>query len=329
MCPNIEKNCCDEDTYKSMNIWWDDSGEMSMNRIWHFKISSMFEEMKMLKEVYYPEIHKYIETEPQFQDVECSLAYNVAKDMVLVNAFKEFFESYVLTAKKCWQYSINFMRGLMCSVCDFSSTFYFSEKEFNIDDSECWKFNEHCASHLKATIVFLEYVKLFTQIGSCRELGSVIDAAQKPYISKYNQNMVNLCMQNKKSGYCKEVCKQSMPWTGVTLLEQKRFEDIKKLLFSIKHYFPSKKFTKRADETNDAWQTSKDMKLIKLLNQATIKPNAFNITKFYNATQGLSLERLGFLDIKEFIGNADRIVYFAAVLNITWMAVLIAFTMFN
>ena len=150
------------------------------------------------------------------------------------------------------------MRGMMCGVCDFSSTFYFTGRVFYIDESECWRYTENCGFHLKATIVFLEYVKFFAQLGSCKEKGIVIDDAEKPYIYQSSQTIINLCLQNDKSNYCKETCEKYMPWTGITLMEQRKFDDIFKLLFKIKHFFPDEVYTRASDETIDTWETSKD-----------------------------------------------------------------------
>ena len=332
MCPNVEKNCCDEDTYKSMNIWWDDSGEMSMNRIWLKKVETMISEMKLQKEVYFPKIEAFLESQKSktFGDIECKVAVRNAQMLHKIKAYQQFFETYPKTSGKCWQYTINFLRGTMCAVCDQSSTYYFSEKMFAIDSTECWRYMDACQFQLKATVVFLNYVKSFAALGSCKLKGIVEDDAEKPYIYFHDQNVVDLCLQNKHSNFCKSTCEMYMPWTGITYMEQLHFDDINRLIFQIKHYFPDAQYTQAADETVDTWDTSKDTSLINILNKPLIRDNAFNITKFYDPkAAGLSLERLGFIDLKEFIAKENKVHYYAAIISISWLACLLAMATLN
>lgn len=333
MCPNVQKNCCDDDTYKSMYVWWDDSGEMSMNRIWLKKIDKMMTQMKIQKEVYFPKIKAFLESKEatEFTDIECMMTRRNADMLMKVNAYHQFFENYPLTSQRCWQYTIDFMRGLMCGVCDTASTIYLSEKMFSVDKSQCWSYMEACNGQLKATIVFLNYVKNFAALGSCKLKGIVEDDAQKPYISEQDQEITNLCLQFPRSVYCIQVCEKYMPWTGITLMEQNFFDDIFNLIFQIKHYFPDAEYTVAADQVVDTWETSKDHDLISLLNkQVVIKEDAFNVTDYNsNKAAGLSLTRLGFVDLKEYMLKESKIHYYAALLSISWIAGLIAMATLN
>merc|ERR1712167_141215 len=111
---------------------------------------------------------------------------------------------------------MGFLRGLMCGVCDSSSNLYLSTKTFHIDDTQCWEYMDACQYQLKATTVFLNYVKTFAALGSCKKKGIVEDAAEKPYISIQDQNVLDHCLQTPKTNYCRETCSKFMPFTGIT-----------------------------------------------------------------------------------------------------------------
>jgi hypothetical protein len=151
MCPQIKDSCCDEDTYKAMHIWWDNSGSMSMNRLWLEKIQRIYKEMRLMNEIFFPKIMKWIagylqSAEPNPQCVERAKMIKIVWD---VGGYGQLFKMFPLTIEKCWQYTINFLRGLACSVCESSSTLYYTSKYFNISQKECNLFCHACSQHLK------------------------------------------------------------------------------------------------------------------------------------------------------------------------------------
>jgi len=68
---------------------------------------------------------------------------------------------------------------------------------FAIDSTECWRYMDACQFQLKATVVFLNYVKSFAALGSCKLKGIVEDDAEKPiYISMTKMLLICVCKIN-------------------------------------------------------------------------------------------------------------------------------------
>jgi hypothetical protein len=151
MCPKIKHSCCEEDTYKAMNIWWDHSGSMSMNRLWLEKIQRIYKEMRLMNDVFFPKIMLFItdylkEAEPNPQ---CIARAKMIKTVWDAKAYDQLFKMFPITVEKCWQYTINFLRGLACSVCESSFTNYHTSKYLQMSDKECDNFCAACSQHLK------------------------------------------------------------------------------------------------------------------------------------------------------------------------------------
>jgi hypothetical protein len=123
MCPNVKNSCCDEDTFKSMEVWWDNSGDMSMNRLWLEKIQTLYREMRLMNTIYFPKVYEYVEKYQTFMDPnhECLEQARFVQSVWDSKAFEQMFSVFPQSVEKCWQYAINFTRGMACSVCDVSS----------------------------------------------------------------------------------------------------------------------------------------------------------------------------------------------------------------
>ena len=161
MCPKVKNSCCDEDTYKSMNVWWDNAGDMSMNRLWLEKIQRIYKEMRLMKEVYFPKVMAYVKTYQTFQDpnIQCLNRAKLIQSVWDIGAFDQMFYVFPHSVEKCWQFTIDFTRGLACSICDTSSTYHYSSKYFQLSPNQCFKFTNACSEHMKVFFTFFEYTK--------------------------------------------------------------------------------------------------------------------------------------------------------------------------
>jgi hypothetical protein len=151
MCPKVKDSCCDEDTYKAMHIWWDNSGSMSMNRLWLEKIQRIYKEMRLMNDVFFPKIIDWINgylksAEPNPQCIGRAM---MIKTVWNVGGYDQLFKMFPISIEKCWQYTINFLRGLACSVCESSSTFYYTNKYLQMSQKECHLYCDACSQHLK------------------------------------------------------------------------------------------------------------------------------------------------------------------------------------
>jgi hypothetical protein len=124
---------------------------MSMNRLWLEKIQRIYKEMRLMKDVYFPKIIDWINgylksAEPNPQCIGRAM---MIKTVWEVRGYDQLFQMFPLSIEKCWQYTINFLRGLACSVCESSSTFYYTNKYLQMSNKECHLFCDACGQHLK------------------------------------------------------------------------------------------------------------------------------------------------------------------------------------
>ena len=170
MCPKIKNSCCDESTFRAMNVWWDDDEQMSMNRLWLDKIQRIYKEMRLMNDVYFPKVVKWMKVykNSKQSNIQCKGLVNYVQRVWDVEAFSNLFYVFPISSQKCWQYSINFMRGLACGICDSSSTFFYTRQSFILNPSECYLFTDACTNHSKAFMAFFEYTRWMSGIASCK-----------------------------------------------------------------------------------------------------------------------------------------------------------------
>lgn len=123
LCPGVKQPCCEEETYKAMNTWWTDDGPLSMDRLWKDKITRIFMEIQEIHQKFYDKIIKeakaqIAKTNP---NIDCKKASELVLDLKELEADQEAFTFIQESSKQCWQYTIDFLRGLACGVCDASS----------------------------------------------------------------------------------------------------------------------------------------------------------------------------------------------------------------
>ena len=184
ICPGVEQSCCDLDTYKGMNTWWTGEGQMSMNKLWFEKVKRMYQEVKMLHQVFYKDIVKYAQQYLTFREknIQCEEVSYLVQEMDEIGVFQELFELYPKTATQCWQYTIDYLRGLSCSLCDLRVQSYYSLKSFLLDNSECYAFTHACRFHIKSFRTLLNYSQLLSSVSSCKDRNQISDAESKQYI---------------------------------------------------------------------------------------------------------------------------------------------------
>merc|ERR1712151_548923 len=76
-----------------------------------------------------------------------------------VGALDSLFYVFPESAEKCWQYTIDFLRGWSCGICDITSTYYYTSEGFTLDPSECSKFASACSEHMQAFKTFYIYAQ--------------------------------------------------------------------------------------------------------------------------------------------------------------------------
>merc|ERR1711972_185925 len=143
---------------------------MSMNRLWSDKIKRIWKEVRLLENIYYPKVMDWAKNFANFREpnIQCENIVDFVNKTGAVGAFDQLFKVFPQTAETCWQYTIDFMRGLACSICDSSSTFYYSHKGFTLDKTECYSFAKQCSFHMHSYRTFFEYAKWFSAIASCK-----------------------------------------------------------------------------------------------------------------------------------------------------------------
>lgn len=211
LCPsnNHERECCDPDTYKAMNTWWDDEGPLSMNRLWKTKIERVFNEFYIQWKKYYSKRAYEYATIVTFSDQylkktspnrECEQAAKQVIDLdkleAIDNAFKYFLET---SSAKCWNYTITYLRGLACGMCDISFNDYKTKKALLITKAECQKFTTECGWHIKAYYTLFNYVKLFAKLADCKTDNQISDESAETYFPNTHIKRVEACLfENRK-----------------------------------------------------------------------------------------------------------------------------------
>jgi len=106
---------------------------------------------------------------------------------------------------------------------------------------------------------------------------------------------------------CTKLCEDSMPWHGILAEEYEWFKTVFEFTNNIKKVFGTGKY--KSDSLVDTWETNKDIIVGNNFNMSRFQKDAFNITTFTPRDSGLSLERLGFKDMKVFKEIQDRKKY--------------------
>ena len=331
MCPTIQESCCDEDTFKNMNVWWEGTSDdpMSMSRLWSEKIRRIWQEMKLMQQVYFPKIQEFIKSFDKFKEpnIQCENMVDFVAKADKIGAFDQLFYVFPQTAEKCWQFTVDWIRGLACSICDTQSTYFYSTKGFILDNTQCYKYADSCSFHMHSYRTFFEYSRWLSAIASCKAKNQIMPDEDVIYFSNEYTNKLNNCMKDSKTNYCLELCQDEMPWNGATKKELDIFTQHLKFLNNIKAIFPDEKWTKNSDSIVDTWVTNKDNDLKELFNTATFRQDAFNITDYWSTQSAINLLRLGFKDVHDFANDQNSISYFASIASIGTLALLMIHSM--
>ena len=261
------------------------------------------------------------------------------------------FQRYKQTAEKCWQYTLDFVRGLACGVCDNTSRYKITGTTFNISHKECLKFSQECASHLKSFRVIRDYISLFSQVAICHERGT---SQPKAHVNKdllylsevekcmYNKDMARdfsfaqsnskkICIDKKclywnaGSRDCLDLCVKHLPWSGITKDELITFPYVLRDILTIKAAFPKIQSKKNADSIVSVWSTDKDKTIQAYLTTASIAldESGFEITKWFSKkATGLMLSTKG-ESVHDFLKSISLASPSAASISHLWLGMTI------
>jgi hypothetical protein len=149
-----------------------------------------------------------------------------------------------------------------------------------------------------------------SSMGSCKTKNEIqIDEDMEYFTPEYSYQ-INEALAYPEGAGCNALCQEDMPWTGITKAELLKWEKLQNFLDNIKASFPDPKWTKQADSIVTTWQTNSDKILIKNFKETTLRPGGFNITNYFNSSNsGLTLERLGFGTLHEWVKQQNGILY--------------------
>jgi hypothetical protein len=169
-----------------------------------------------------------------------------------------------------------------------------------------------------------------SSMGSCKTKNEIQTDEDISYFTPEYYHQINVCLAYPGGAGCNALCKKEMPWTGITRAELKHWDRLQHFLNNIKASFPDPKWTKEADSIVNTWETNSDKILTKYFKETQLRSGGFNVTDYYNATaSGLTLERLGFTDLKEWVRFQDEIQYASGFIDSLplWGIVVCAFMM--
>jgi hypothetical protein len=147
-------------------------------------------------------------------------------------------------------------------------------------------------------------------MGSCKTKNEIQTDEDISYFSPEYYHQINEALAYPGGAGCNALCKEQMPWTGITRAELDKWFKLQHFLDNIKASFPDQKWTKEADSIVTTWETNSDKILSKVFKETQLRSGGFNVTDYYNpAASGLTLERLGFTDLKEWVKSQDEIKY--------------------
>jgi hypothetical protein len=186
---------------------------------------------------------------------------------------------------------------------------------------------------MKVFNAFFEYTKWMSAMASCKSKGGISSTEQRDYFNFHYIDRLSKCHARPKDAMCSALCKYDMPWNGITSMELKLWGHLQPFLNNIKTVFKDYRYTEQSDTIITTWKTKQDAVIQTNFKEVYVTPTGFNITDYFDSeNSGLSLERLGFVNLKEWVKQQDSIHYSAGVMKISlWgvVAVIGTFIIFN
>ena len=329
MCPDVTTSCCTDRNYESMLTWWRDDGAVSMSQVWDSKIKAIFETFTYREKI----VERVLEyanklDQNESANVNCR---EQSKDIIMQDksgAIKQAYKSFDAEAKKCWGYTIDFMRGIGCGVCQSTFEKYLTKEYFLINDSECQDYASSCKYYWKAYYTLYNYLGRFHRLAVCKNHEISHQVEYDNYFDSQYITQINQCMKDEDSSnaYCKEICTKEMPVLGITKREVVSFPQVRVWLRYIENTFAGINERKNyEDEVVNSWLTNKDYSLLNYFKEFAIRPHGILVTKFAKNT-GLLLDNLGYRTVNELFdekfSNATTLKYLlSSVLFITYQIV--------
>jgi hypothetical protein len=220
MCPAITNNCCTEKNYKAMNIWWQDDGTLSMVENWNEKINTIFATLTYRHKTI-SRLIDYARTlkNSSSSDVQCKDQAEQILALENSGALSQAYTSFIPNSAKCWQYNIDFLRGLACGVCEATSTAWKSRETFTLSKRECTAYADSCKHYWKNYYTLYNYISRFHTLATCKTGDNFSAKSSKSYFDSNYQSLTNECLKDSTSEFCDELCQTEMPFTGITTRE--------------------------------------------------------------------------------------------------------------
>lgn len=147
-------------------------------------------------------------------------------------------------------------------------------------------------------------------MGSCKTKNEIQIDEDKEYFTPEYYHQINEALSAPEGAGCNALCWKEMPWTGITRAELVQWDKLQNFLDNIKASFPDPKWTKQADSIVTTWETNSDKILTKKFKETSLRAGGFNVTNYFHSdNSGLTLERLGFTDLQEWVKQQNEIDY--------------------
>ena len=90
-----------------------------------------------------------------------------------------------MNSEKCWQYNIDFLRGLACGICESESTKWITSENLILSQKECKNYADSCKNYWKNYYTLYNYVWRFYQLASCKTGENFKAKTGKDYFDEY------------------------------------------------------------------------------------------------------------------------------------------------
>ena len=262
MCPDVTSSCCSKKNYQNMLTWWRDDGTLSMSQVWNSKIRSIHKVFN-LQEKLVERVVNYAEeiAKNESSNVNCR---DTAEDIIMLaksGAVHQAHISFDVEARKCWDYTIDFLRGIACGVCQSDFEAYLTKEYFNIDKQECITYASECKFYWKAYYTLYNYIGRFHRLAVCKNHEIAQQIEYDNFFDERYLTNVNQCMKDDDNfnQYCRDLCTTEMPVLGITRREVISFPQVRNWLRYVENTFVGEDERRNyEDEVVNGWLTNKD-----------------------------------------------------------------------
>ena len=230
ICPGVTETCCTTEQFQSMEAWWGGEEGLSMNHLWRDKIDRIYTSLLKVDKKLRSKVLDSAKKLEKANDVhlECTLAARKVIDLNEVKADEEAFKNIKYTSRMCWDYTVDFLRGLTCGMCDYNFDENMTSRAILLNEKECRLFADRCSYHLKAYRTVFTYIRLYATIADCQSTNQPLDIGYSDFFDPVFVNNVNDCMFDNQSNSCIQLCETNMPFTGITKIEYDTFIELER-----------------------------------------------------------------------------------------------------